>query len=228
MILRRDSGFRATQVNGCVLWLRADKTIQLGGTVYAWADQSSLGNDASQVTGADQPILSANAAPYGQAGTLYAGTQFMNLAAANVGVVPWTVFAVHQNSGAGTEDVFLSLGTSSNGYFFGVLPGAARFIGVAGVGTSVISGAPTVNTWECWTISNNGTLSARVNGVTQTVSNNTFQCPSAPVGGQVGAVSGIDQWQGAIAEIIVYNRILLTSESSAIYAYLLARYGIVA
>jgi hypothetical protein len=54
----RGNGFLPTQVNGCVLWLRADQGITFGSGslgVQAWADLSGNGNDFSNATLANQP-----------------------------------------------------------------------------------------------------------------------------------------------------------------------------
>jgi hypothetical protein len=52
----------ATDVPDCVLWLRGDVGVQTSGSaVTGWLDQSGQGNDASQATPANRPVLVGDA-----------------------------------------------------------------------------------------------------------------------------------------------------------------------
>src|SRR5256885_425131 len=73
-----------TITNGLLLWLNADVgvTTNSSGQVTAWADQSSLGNNATQPTAASAPII-APASLNGHATLRVTGSQFMEVANAN-------------------------------------------------------------------------------------------------------------------------------------------------
>ncbi len=64
--------FSPTDIAGCVLWLKADAGITMDGAnrVSVWADQSGNSNDATQATGARQPLYVAADADFNSFATV--------------------------------------------------------------------------------------------------------------------------------------------------------------
>jgi hypothetical protein len=212
------------------LWLRGDGGTTIATGVSQWNDLSGNGSNVVQATGSKQPAFNSTGGPNGQAylNFVSASAQYLSIALAVLGVSPWTVFAIVSSTTPSVEGFFLDVGSSGNGAAFG-LDGVSTdrtlwYPGAAVLGSTAMS----ASTWEGWCAQNNGTTSSLlINGVAQSLTNATTQPLTPTALTQIGAGigTGANNWNGGIAEIIVYSSVLTAAQIVQVRSYLQARYG---
>jgi|GEM_PF-2703475 len=223
--------------NNLSLWLRGDLgvTTNAAGQVSFWADQSGAAHHASQTVTSQQPLLLNN----GLGGLPIlrfsaSASDYLNLTSQVLNSQQFTIFAVvsDTSTGTGNREIF-SEWTTTNGLtsvYFGTTknnPVQARltdYFNINGVGSlsnptadfiyTGVSGATNAAVFQNQSLiaSTNTPLSTRV-------------LTSPYVIGRQGFANNSEYWQGDIAEILVYNAELNTSQRTQIWSYLLSRYS---
>ena len=221
-----NSWMMPTQLNGCIGWFRADLGVtQFTGSVSAWADQSPAGNNLSQPVGAQNPGITFNS-------PLFNNQPCLTFSSASAGqclssslwstpmAQPATVIAVGTFQGNGNIQGILNMsGTTS---LFQVRLTAAGTIGAGNptvLNSTIFPGATPIVFADYVNNSQNPT--------------NTGNTGAGTGGTQllIGAGSGAaatDNFNGSLAEVIIFNRQLTPQEMSLIFNYLGAKYGIAA
>jgi len=220
---RRD--FKATNVGGCILWLRGDMGITPNGAnVAGWADQSGQGNDAAQATPTDQPAFEAAGGPNSTPCVTFdaANTEFLDLGAMTDASNDYTVFAVlNQTSTAGTQTVLGSaaaqLLSAAHTATLAAHDGTAyRDIVVAKTGAQIAT----------WRLDATGTAIEVYRDGTK-LGSGTYDATWTWAAPELGKTpGGADHLDAKVAEVIVYNRKLTAAEVALVHAYLSARYAI--
>jgi hypothetical protein len=225
-----DGDFSPSGISGLQLWLDADdsETITLNGsTVSQWNDKSGNGYNVSQGTASNQPTYTASALNSKNVVRFDGNDELTNGSATVVGgSTNRTVFVV-LNSTAGTIAYGVTLGDStSTGQSFGV----SRELAVrVNSGNRVWSTAVDA-THAIVTIVLDGTsttdLSAWKNGSSLTTSSTGTQTINTATGIIVGNGPSGGNLNGDVAEIIVYNSALSTSDRQSVESYLSTKWGI--
>lgn len=224
-------GFKPTQFSGCALWLRADLGVTIATGASVWADQSGTGDgnkNVLQATGSKQPTV-----------VTWQGQKALSFATASAQYLQggaWatpltqtcTVIIIGQcdtgNSGASG---ILDDRTTIEKFGFYAQPATPTNIvfvqtPISNVQTNIAAATPFCLTATATT----SLFTNRINGTTSTT---TVASANQLTGTIVGALSGgVDTHQGKIAEIVMFNRLLASAETGALYAYVESRYGIAA
>jgi hypothetical protein len=225
-------GFQPTDISSSVLWLRADLGITLNGSdVSDWADQSAEGNDFTQATAADQPVfVTSDSAFGGQPVVLFSSSTEMldNTSFTNATTQPFTVYTVVDQDGAGGGNFgkfFHTQSADPQVQFFqdstldewGFSSGAELRQGtIAEPWSARIMAVEFNNTaselWDSGVSIRTGTTGTNV----------------IPTGGMtIGNRHDNVRFQnGAMAEIIMYDKSLSNAEHNLVGNYLADRYGL--
>jgi len=212
----RDSDFNPRMVTGLQLWLRADAGVPSG---YGdlWEDQSGRNNHASQFFGTAIPRVVPSAVN-GLPVLRFDGNDSVSFTTRLTNIR--TVFWVVKEDAAATPAYRFLLGDDTTRDFFGGYgaPGPIWYGPCCENYQNVVTGS----TWL-----NGG---GPVNGMT-TLRPRTMSIISLVTAGNVNANNfgrsyTQSNWWGDLAELIIYDRPLDTSERQAIEDYLNARYGI--
>lgn len=239
------------QVAGLRLWFRADEIVGLtaGQGVALWDDMSGLGNHAAQATGGAQPTYQPNVVN-GLPVVRFNGSSHVlviagaNAAAATNNAGGCSVFAYAQTSnpdGTVRQILRFSIGTDGgasrvqlaqrNSPSVMVVGGrrldAEPFVTVDGA-TSLVNGQ-----WQTWTglldwSASDGYLYAGQALDASTTSFATAGLTSATdslsvsIGGN--AATGIEYWQGDIAELFVFDNVISPADRADLWAYLSGKY----
>ena len=230
--------FNASLLGDLVLWLNVS-TLGLtnGDPVSLWSDDSSTGNDVAQGTLANQPEYVAggfNSLPVvrfdGVNDSLENASPLLPS-----GNSDRTVFAVVDTTGDGTAGTVFDYGNNANGErlalvesdaltetsiaWWGHRWGISNFVTGPNLFTILIPSGSTL-TDEAELYRDGSLLSSfSTSGSTQTLDT----ASSDLIVG--GAINNIGNWEGDIAEILIYDRALSGAEQVAIEAYLSAKYG---
>lgn len=209
---------------GLQLWLKADAITGLsdGDPVSTWTDQSGNGNDATQQTAANKPLYKTNIVN-GKPVVRFDGTSDL-LATANT-MVSRTIFAVAELDGAVAAG-FNYLVSNGNDFL------DIRWQSSGGLNLYRGNNNTNINDFT----NANGLFF--INGVaTDAITLGEFHIVSATLGSLAtngGTAQKIEistyfmsrYWDGDIAEIIIYNVALSTSERQSVEHYLANKYGI--
>jgi hypothetical protein len=215
--------------NGLRMWLRADAgvTADANNQIAIWADQSSNGNNVTQVNTANQPALVGNAMN-GQPVVHFNGSSsYLTLPSGlnSNSALPVTLVVVTR-SATSLQGLFDSAPNQANTFRFfsnyvelwSQSPCVTLAPPSSGAITSVISQANG---------SNNRTLDVYLNGLEQgggvKTGNNS---PVAIINGQIGRINSGYYYNGDIAEVLFYNRALSSDERVQVEAYLNTKYGV--
>ena len=208
----------AVLAGGLRLWLRAGQqlTVSGEGRIARWADQSGLGNHATQASAATMPRLCEDGTvafaaaqnrqftlPPALMGNATAGEIFILLKADNA-------------APAATRGLWRMGGVSYSYY-----PNANGVVADdAGTTTSRTVGVPDadITGWHLYNVSSQpGEWTARFNGRERvTFGANTVRWATSPLLGSNGS-TGFD---GNIAEVLVYDRVLSEAERETVAGYL--------
>jgi hypothetical protein len=218
--------FLPTNLSGLVLWLRADLGVTLnGGNVSAWNDQSGTGDankNVLQAVAGNQPLYNSTTPAYnnkpsvqGAAGKWLAGTPWAAALAQ-----PYTVFIVGNTNGAAGSVFWDTAGGGGTASMQG-----AGGTGVVNMGAGLSSLTPVTTPSVFGADINGGASKTYVNARTATNTGNAgaLGLTSTTV---LNDVSHGFPEVGPLAEVVIYNRILSSSERAALMTYLGARYAI--
>lgn len=224
--LCRVSGQTAVPTSGLRLWLQADVGVTSGqnNQVSVWADQSGLGNDASQTTGTAQPAISPNSIS-GLPAIHFSGGQFFSLPNFMSAAAAGEMFAVLRIDpyDSGTVRGFMRMGSNGDNAHYpiygGVIAdnfGSTTRMDTAGTPEQDLSKYHIYNA-----LSTSTEWTSRINGLLfYTTQSNTVGFSSSP---RIGLS---DSWYfaGDMAEILVYDRKLSDAERGQVISYLGGKY----
>ena len=212
------------------LWLRSDLAVtSASSAVSTWGDVSGLGNDATQSTSANQPTLVSNSMN-GNPVIRFNGTnsKLTLPTSATLGIQgnPYEMFVVAKSSSSNVQ--FLIAGGANEQFEYHLNGVGARFIPITssyideGTATAYTDG--NAHIFSARASSSGGAV--RVDGIDGgTSSANILSSNSGAL--QLGVRSdGTYYFNGDIAEVILYNTNLSTSDRSTVEHYLANRYGI--
>ena len=223
-------GFSPTDLTGLVLWLDASDAgsiTESGGAVSQWNDLSGNGYHVSQATEAFKPTLSVGA--INGLDALNFPDDPTKMSATGVTSLAWkpaTVFVVAKINNSATDKTFIAQGDS--GYFqfratsaekLGLLKSSAVNLGESTTANSTAVASLSVVTYD-----NSGNYAfftdraangSGTNNQTLTASTNIY----------VGNRQTAENFLGDIAEILVYDTALGTTDRQAAENYLSAKWG---
>jgi hypothetical protein len=233
-------------IPGLVCWLRGDLGITLGtgSNVASWADQSGLGNNAVQATSTKQPTTSTIGV---QSAVAFSGTQAFTFSNAFTDG-PATIIVVHQQAAQPANGQFYSLARPKNSdvtfFEIGLFNGGGYestswkqgYGSVTGAGSGI---NPTLDLnvhalMVTYNGAGNGTPAnyrANLDGTTQSVvASANFLAQTTDLGALGGRISSANAvtfgYDGAIAEVIIYNQALSAANIAVLNTYLQQRYGV--
>jgi hypothetical protein len=213
--------------SGLALWLKADTGVVTNGTaVTQWKDQTVNGNIASQANTSDQPALVPNTLN-GHAVVRFNGSSDYLATSSVVSTSsPFTIFVV---STLGNAPGPIYNGNSAGSGYGLYCQNTADYGALYGGRTNLTFGATVTSGEQLQEIEN---ISSNVTTFYQngTQSGNTASSGlNTPTGATyIGGVNSnaSNLFSGDIAEVLIYNRALSTSERQQVEQYLLTQYGI--
>jgi hypothetical protein len=223
------AAFLPTDIDGCVLWLRADLGItEAGSGVSVWADQSGNGNDFAQATDGNRPAYQGTTAALNNQASLdfVAGTKVLARADIAGALDDSTFFfAYNGDSDAAASQCLLSASTGPNILYasnlsnvLGYFDGTAHRNGVADIAGAQIL-ALVLEAGVGGTFRRNGSAV----GTTIAYDDTFGMAGAVELGNRSG---GANDLLADLAEVIIYNRVLTEDEITQVEAYMLARYGL--
>jgi hypothetical protein len=225
--------FGASAVAGILLWLDgADPSStgvapSSGTSISTWSDKSGLGHNFVQATGGSQPTYSTMS--NGRLGVNFGTSKIMTNTSISVPTT-YSIFVIGYTTTNGRGRL-LNGGTSDRLYF-GTGDAVTQFSTFTGNGTSfndtaTNSPATSVASLCLMELTNSGTstgLLPYVNGTVLTAKNGTTVSFTTL---QIGSSVGSNQfWNGFIAEVLIYNSVLSTTNRQVIEGYLAQKWGI--
>lgn len=215
-----------TPAAGCVLWLKADSLVLSDGDpVTTWSDSSGLGNNVTQAVAGAKPtyktnILNGLPVVRGDGGDHLAHTGVVTANEQHT----WMI--VLKKSGTNTTLPFYNGNTASNGWgaFQNASGERAELFGGA---ISKNDGTPSATDFEIWEAMWDGSVSTLlVNGVDEPLTDPSIP-PVAPSGDTlVMGLAGSNQWNGDVAEILVWDNAVSAPNRLLARQYLGTKYGI--
>jgi hypothetical protein len=223
-----------------VLWLRANSGISAsGGFVDGWADQSGNGNNASG-SGATRPTFNSSDANFNN----LASITFPNTPASNFYLqIPdndnldntsqLSVFFVIRPTSVPATMGILSKRTAAGtnqSYFFTILNGSLRCQATisTGVNTNLSTSNSSLNQLDIISFVMNGTNQlGLLDGASQTTPTGVASIPNNASNLFVGTLDASDNnnFEGQIAEVIIFRTALNTAQRQILENYLSAKYN---
>lgn len=212
-------------------WVKAGT----GASGSLWQDQSVHGNNATQATTADQPVVTANQINFNPAMVFNGTSDFMNIAS-NLGLGGagnYEIYCVVQQSGSGGQVFLGSQTAATNDIQLATFTGSPTQVNYWGTGTVLIgttnlaAGTAYISGYEkAGTGSGQSTI--YINGnvdntgtIAQSMGSGTRLIGASSVG---TATPGY-YTNGDIAEMVVYNTALTAANRSMLQSYLSFKYG---
>ena len=223
--------------NAMRLWLKADSIAGLNNNapVGSWPDKSGWGNDATQNTLGNEPLLLTNvinALPVVRFDGTSSYFNLPNFMSSATGGEAFAVIRVATNKPPGIRALW-QFGTECCGVF-SAYPDTVGNIGDDfGNGIAYSLGTPTqpLTQYHVYEVSSqNNSWSAWINGILfYHTNNNTVSFSSSPQLGRWNWGNNNDyRFGGDMAEVLVFNRGLTDGERTTVNSYLNAKYGLVA
>ena len=216
--------FAPTDIAGLLLWLKADAlALSDGAAVSSWTDSSGNGRHFTQATGTRQPLYKSGIIG-GKPVVRFDGTDdLLTHAGVSTGSNSWTAFFVLSHSQVAPFGMILIELPSGAGLYLnsdGTMGRADFYTGASDIyGTNFVANTPHLITCHV----NAGSLQLYLDGVIDGT-------PSGGVGAVNYAAMG-DDGVGSIlkadlADILVYNSALSTTDRTNVETYLKTKYGL--
>lgn len=227
-VVTASAAFVPTQIAGCKLWLDASQIVGLsdGDPVSTWADASGQANDATQGTSGNRPTYQTaeiNSLPV----VRFTTDDF--LAGSISGIGNDASFFVVEKISSGTNNALVDLSdSSSTNRCFNFFQESSLMKFRAGGGGNETTFSYSNNSWHVLdAIQATAARSLFLDGSVQDTNGSTQNPAAAPSNYRVGALfGGFYSLDGDIAEIIIYDSSLGTTDRDAVEAYLGTKYGI--
>lgn len=215
--------FSPPDIAGLTVWLKADGlSLNNNDPVSTWTDSSGNGHDATQ-SGGSRPVYKTgikNSKP----AVLFAGGQYMS--GSLTLSQPMTVFFVIQHLNTGTDYQFYLDGASNRVAFVRLVTGSDGYDLFAGA-DAVVSQAQDSNWHYLSGVVNGASSIVAINGTATTgLDSGSNSLGSTYYLGCFGPTPGMFYMDGYIAEMIIYNSALNTTNRQLVEAYLAAKYAI--
>lgn len=243
-LINATSTYAGPVTGGLVEWLDANTGVTADGSgrVSGWADQSGSGHDASQLDPNLQPLL-VNNALNGNAVLRFDASNSLAIFGQVLTSQQFTIMAVvndvttSSSSNTGFREVFSNWTPSNNisSVFLGTTnadPVNARFTDEMGGATDPLhtqTGVGTITnpaTHFIFTGVSDSTNAAIYQGSNAIATNGQPLSPrDLTTAYSIGTQGGFEFWNGDIAEILVYDRALNSSELQANWDYLDQKFG---
>lgn len=230
--------FTPADLSGLVLWLKADAGITIATGVSAWLDQSTSAVSFTQGTGANQPTFNATGIN-GHPGVQFfaAGPKFLTNASVAVlnGATGCTMLAVCQDGTTTASHIATLTAQASlrcnwnSGGDVNIFAGADISEATSAAGAAPLTTATVISGTIDRTLATNE-CTMYVSGVLDT---------ARPVNGDnagafgtatmfLGIQDGVSlAWNGGLlGDLVIYNRVLTTTERLRVERSMAARYGI--
>jgi hypothetical protein len=233
--------FLPSSLGGLALWLKADAGVTLAGSnVTAWADQSGSGNNAVTNIG-EEPTFVSSLLNGNPAIEFNGQGQIMQIADANsLDFLNMSSFIVLKYLGQGTANNIVYIKNADAGS----TQGEAMY-GLVATNGDDVSFSQNVDGWSDYRTSINikdsipRILSMTYDGTNQNVYSNGNFSNTFNIGGNIATSTGLLQiggynksfdfaeyFYGQIAEIIMYNRAVTSTERQQVESYLNQKYQI--
>ncbi len=224
--LREDEAFLGVEGNPLVFW--AEGSRESAGSMAQWSDYGGWGNHATQGVGAKQPT-SGNTTQNGKNVIDWDGGDSLELPAGLYSIPngPYTMFIVSKRDTetAAVETLWLALTGAIGSAIFAYNATAGAIVFRNGVVSSASKGGGTSTNFQVLRARRSGTTHALTfNGNTEVT--NTTAVDVATIDSMLLGYSPSNPLTGSIAEVIICNRSLSTSEIALIKAYLFAKWGL--
>lgn len=224
-------GFNPLSISGCKLWIRSDSlALADGAVVSTWRDQSGLGNHVTQGTPSAQPVYHTNIIN-GLPAVLFDGAAATMQVVSGQSAQPVSVFTVIQptaNTASQISYACVIINELLAGLFI-VVRLTTNFWGTFTTGTgdlssgnALVSGTPyllemTAATTSTFLYQRGVQVATRA----ETVLGNNGS--AAGLGNQPGQ----NRWyKGYIAEVLIYNTVLSSTDRVNVENYLIGRYAL--
>jgi hypothetical protein len=217
--------FVPTDISGCQLWFAASAITGLsdGDAVSTWSDASGNGNDATQ-SGAARPVYKTsiiNGHPVVR--FTAASSQFFNLTTA-LSLSPFTIAAVMKKSGTGKNLSPLASNTNYGGVPLNALFDDNFYMGEPAGYLVNYANAFTAWDYAVGTSAGSGVFAAWIGGAAVTFTASAYAGYSAF--DRIGRWFNTYYSDGDIAEIILYDSVLGTTDRQALEAYFASKYAL--
>lgn len=226
--------FACTDITGCKLWLKADALgLSDGAAVSSWTDSSGNSNPATQSTGGLQPIYKTNIIN-GLAVVRFNGTDpggtYLRTASVATTSTSYTWCMVSKKTGTISVDSapFLNGNGNGFGYRISISGDSVRWAAHRGV-ANMNDGTMLVAAFElvCVTRTSTGpAIAFYLNGASQTI----LADGGMNAGSGYTTVGALDdttnEFAGDIAELIIYDSQLGTTDLNTVTSYLCGKYNI--
>jgi len=223
--------------SGLTAWFSADYgVIQNSGTqvVNTWQDRSSNSNDVTQTTSGMQPTLVTDPGT-GRSAINFNGSQIFTNSNSFSSVNDVTIFTVVSTSGQpSTTEGQLVMGTlgagakaralsyNNSGEQLLNLGGGPTFGSTVSVTGGTVSLPVELNINAVTYSSSTGTANFYINGIAN--GTGTASAGEVTTGLKIGSNGYNDNWNGNIAEMVIYNRVLSSTELQQVESYLAVKY----
>lgn len=216
------SPFLPTQVSGCVLWLHADFGVTVSDAVDSWADHSGSAdaNKTCTQAGATRPtFVSSVAGLNNKSALLFTGSQkLVSGVWASALAQPFTVFLVGKGNAAGSGDDYMFDGkdaVNQTAIEYNQASAILNKVDGSTISVSVAAGTALVACGEFNGNSGKLFVNSRTAGATN---GGTNGLTGTTIGNYAGG--GAFSWDGHIRHVLIYSKILSTSERNAVLDYL--------
>lgn len=222
----RGGSFLPTAIAGLTLWLRADTGITLNGSrVSGWADQSGHGNDGSQGTAAQQPLLVASA-QNGRPVLRGDGARRVDISGQGTPTAATLIF-VMSGMVAATDSYLMSAVANLTQGLIANYEGAQVVSWYNNGDIGNFGAMPTDRSLHVFIVTqvNGSSLIGYLDGaqVFSAVPAHDLLALGSIISGATLVAGGSD---GDVAEVIAYDRVLAAGELASVTSYLKARYAI--
>ena len=215
-------------LQGCQMWLdAAHVTLGTPPAVASMQDQSGNGNDAAQATVGDRPTLVTNAINGLPAVNFATGQWLVHPLSAQV--APFSVWAVAA-AGEPAAGQFQTLYGNDSGVTFATQTGNAAdpwgiYLNGAETSASFITspGANVYHSITCTVVNASGAVTFSTDGTIATATGGGAYTGSA---GVLGGGSTSQPWDGPMAELATWSRVLTLPEIALLETYSKAKYAL--
>ena len=224
-------GFAPTQISGCQLWLdgadpAGNGVVPSAGTLSSWADKSGVGNNTTAPVGR-YPTLTLNSLNSLSVMTFSGGQNLTgNISLAGT---TFTQFVLYSNSASTVGQAYMDSSDGPVGKLCSQNGGGNQFQAGFAYGSSFqTGGAYRLVSTNCTNPGSSSTVSIWFNGTNQNISGWNFYgaATTAITSVTIGARKDLIYFTGTIAEIIVYNVALTSTQQQQVEGYLAQKWGI--
>ncbi|MFN0032948.1 MAG: PKD domain-containing protein [Flavobacteriales bacterium] len=223
--------------SGLKVWLKGDagtSTTTDGAFMSYWNDQSGNGNNATQATGAAQPKYIKTALNGNPAMESNGGTRYFGLSLSSIDNHEFTVITVVKRAGSSNNQYIIGIQQSvpSPGLHIGYVTNAnlrhGNYGNTLNLGVTTYNAAtesPRIVMAECSSTFAK-TITEIKDGTQLSASNGNILHYTQGASGALGRGWTTSGFQGYIAEVVVYDRILTAAEKRQIHTYISIKYGL--